>query len=128
MIVNLVVGDRWDDGHGKTATFTYEVTGAETLEEVAEAHKAGCKELGIELDRFGEFPYCEEYEDDSFPKEIAEKLGLSDYNDTDEEMIGLFPSAFSEVYIKIVQVARPDISFKEIKGQELDIGGYGLFY
>ena len=128
MLINLVVGDRWDDGHGKTETFLYKVTGAESNKEITDAHSIGCQKLGIEIDKYGGFPYCQGYEDDSFPAEIAEKLNLSDYNETDEEMVGLFPEAFAELYTKIVQVGNPDITFELIRGAEINIGGYGLFY
>lgn len=127
MLINLVVGDWSNDGHGKTATFAYNVTGVSSTQEVIDAHKVGCEILGIELTQWGGFPYCQDYEDDSFPAEIAEKLNLSDYNETDEEMIGLFPESFAELYTKIVQVGNPGITFELLRGTEIDIGGYGLF-
>lgn len=126
--VQLNVGDWSSDGHGKTETISF--TANRTAKQVRNAYTKGSKKIGIDLVD----GVCEEYEDNTLPKDIFEKLEKAGFavNEIDEYegKYTLYPETFAMIYMFIASLGDEKLSYKmdENYDNRINIGGYGLFY
>lgn len=132
--INLMMGDPYADGHGKS-----EVTMIESnlnVKDLLKAFKAGSKKIGVDFDEI-----ASDYEEDKLTNEDHDKFvahGFSfdkvsefDWTDEDDEYyaLRLDTDLFAELYLFCVKVGRPDFEYKVIRSKNnIDIGGYGLFW
>lgn len=139
-VTSLVIGDWSDDGHGKTDMTV--IRSNLDSEQIGEAYEAGSKKLG--------FNFIEEvatdYEDSSLDLVKFKTLidaGLSieeafkyDYEikeakkaleDEDSEGFHLWTESYRSIFLFIVKLGNKDFKYKISQGNQIHIGGYGLF-
>lgn len=132
MLINLVVGDWSDDGHGKTEHVCVEVNC--TKDELQQAYDEGVGKLGFSMR-----DEVQDYENHILSLEAYMALVSSGFNFEDEEN-GLETVITEEdryigrqdyaiLWMWIAHVGRPYITHKVVKqDNQINIGGYGLFY
>jgi hypothetical protein len=131
-VVNIVVGDWSNDGHGHTDTIT--LLSNISKNDIDAAYRAGVNIIGVDL--MGKF--CRDYEDDKVADTIVsdvEAKGLkfseiahANECDLDGNYWRMSPGSWSVLYLAIVQLGNPAFKYELVKGQEIRIGGYGLFW
>lgn len=120
MRINLIVGDYGGDGHCVTKEFLYQVEGVYSKQELVDYHEIGCYDyLGCALTS-----QCDDYEEGLLTPEF--RAALSAFSVPVPEELGA--EEFAELYFQIALLACPSITWSRIKGENIDVGGYGLFY
>jgi hypothetical protein len=131
--VNLVMGDPWDDGHGKSEVVMIETNLG--VKEIQKAFKAGAKKIGIPLRR-GEWDIADDYEENVLTREYYDKFvkhgfefDVSEHDWLNEDELNIWTDVYVELYLFCVKKGNPDFEYEVIKSKNnIDIGGYGLFY
>lgn len=127
-IVQIEVGDSGGDGHGKHETFTYSCT--HDSFEVKQAFKKGTDILGFDITK-----YCDDYEDNSIPQDVYEKLvelnaipeWLISYVDEFEEEPYVDAETYANIYMLTAQKGLPELRYTMRRNPAIKAGGYGLF-
>ena len=131
--INLVVGDWSDDGHGKTHTES--IRSNLSKQEIEDAYERGI----FKLDERSITDYCKEYESSSAPMEflnILEGHGfevskIEEYKescDNDYDFCLINVKEYVDIYMFICEIGNNKLAWERVKGDNLNIGGYGLFY
>lgn len=137
-IITASVGDFGGDGHSQSRVFTF--VSNFTSDQIWACYQAGSKSLGFDLVA----EYCEDYEQDTLPHAVIEKLEAKgivvkhwNYNlDTDEvpfepitEETGITPELWFELFMKIAKLGSIGVPLEYILHERtpMNIGGYGLF-
>lgn len=135
MILQLKLGDPYADGHGIVESVFIECNKDSVA--VMNAYYEGKEMLGIDLSE----NICRHYEDSSISAEDVQKLrdaGLTledemmradDYDpeEDDPDDYTLNEESFAEIYMFIVTKGDPEIEWKHVSLESVEIGGYGLF-
>lgn len=133
--ITLVVGDWSGDGHDKSATYIIESN--LDLEQLSAAYKAGVKLLGTDLVE----DTCSDYEDNSFPVEVFNKLQAllvphkvqldldEDYIEAEVEFRVYDSEIWVDLILGVCKLGNPSLEWSLIDPDaSWHIGGYGLFY
>lgn len=127
MNINLIVGDWSHDGHGTTETvIVYANVDSRSLKN---AFTKGSNDLlGFDFSE----KCCDEYENDSIPPEVAQKLIDAGYETAFEEYktgekMNFDVDEFAHVWMFLAKIGNPEIEYVFIKNENINIGGYGLF-
>lgn len=127
-LINILIGDRFDDGHGKHSSRIFLCN--KDREEIMKAYKKGSKKVGFNLID----TVATEYEEWYIDKKIVEKLKKHGFDGEFEDSYGkeethcrLYESLYLEIFQFIVQLGDPSIEFEPAGAEAIDIGGYGLF-
>lgn len=135
--VTLIVGDWGGDGHDKTEDYIYNIN--ISYAELIAAYESGVAIIGYDLK-----DYCNDYEDREIPIELLQSVynklkelpvgeaweiindivTLSEYFDK----ISVYHSEYAELYLAIAKIGNPDLTYQQVTGTTISIGGYGLFY
>lgn len=129
--VTLMLGDVSGDGHDKTYTYTVEVNCSRA--DLLAAHEAGCKKLNVDF-----ADLCSEYEDSTCPSEYIEALkpydsdrllqnAIANQPITEDQEYYLWYDSFTIMFMLLAQAGNPELVWKFVETDRLDIGGYGLF-
>lgn len=133
-LTKIVCGDRSHDGHGITDT-TFIRTN-KSHHEIREAYTKGTYIVGFNLSN----DIARDYEDsqlhpsniDALKNEGIDLTFIDGYDENDPDFndddIHLSSESFTELYLKICKIGDPDFYYEIISLQEVQIGGYGLFY
>lgn len=127
-IVNLIIGDSSNDGHGNSIIVTIESN--LSITDLKSAFQKGSEYIGIDLyavDCDYQDPFIS-FED----QEVLEKAGFKfpeiieydpDYGN------GINTNVYTEIWLFIVKVGNPNFKYKIVNSDLsiIDIGGYGLF-
>lgn len=139
-VTSLMIGDWSGDGHSKTITTV--IRSNLDSEQIGEAYEKGSKKLG--------FNFIEEvaadYEDSSLDLDKLKALidaGLNiketfayDYEikevekvlkDEDPEGYHLWTESYRSIFLFIVKLGDKDFKYEISQGNQITIGGYGLF-
>jgi len=125
-IINLVIGDWSDDGHGKTHTVT--VKSNLLKENIDRAYLEGVKKIGVDISE-----YCEDYEDTLVPMEALKKLETAGFDlytldgYGEDEEFGIWYEDFAKIWMFIAKTGNPDLILVPADPNSINIGGYGLF-
>lgn len=124
-VVNIIVGDWSDDGHGKTETFA--IKSNITRDEIDKAYTQAIKTYP-KLNAFDSI--CEDYEDNSIPEDLLDELKLLGYQPPKwmEKEFRVSREEFVDIYLFIVKLGNPAFEYSHVNHNELTIGGYGLFW
>lgn len=124
-VVNLIVGDWSDDGHGKTETYAIESNIERN--EITHAYNKALKQ-NPKLNDFEQL--CEGYEDSSIPEEFLDELKRLGYQAPAwmEKELRISRDEFVDIYLFIVKVGNPAFEYSKVRANEINIGGYGLFW
>lgn len=133
--ITLVVGDWSGDGHDKSDTYIIESN--LDLEQLSAAYKAGVQLLGTDLVE----DICSDYEDNSFPVEVFNKLQAllgphkvqldldEDYPEAEEEFRVYDSELWVDLILGVCKLGNPSLEWSLIDPDaSWHIGGYGLFY
>lgn len=124
-VINLLLGDWSGDGHSITETVTIECN--RNVETLKMAYERGVELTGINLTK----DICSDYEDNKVSSEIIETLkvfGMVDLPDTyDEDSYSFWTDTYANTWLFIAKVGDPELEFKIVKNQSINIGGYGLY-
>lgn len=129
-IISLVVGDMGGDGHEKIKKRYYRTNLPK--QEVKDAYNKGVELLGIDITK-----YCQEYEDNSVPKEIIDKLlekgfesedlDLADIDiDSEEDRHHIYYTVYLDIWEFIAKAGASNLILEKIPDNDINIGGYGL--
>lgn len=140
-LVNLVVGDWSNDGHGISETIT--VNCNIDKDAIMAAYKAGSEKTGVDLVD----GVCIDYEDNAIRKRDWDKLAA--HGITLEQVLGefkgsikdakkalardegfaLYGKAFAMIYMLMAKLGDPTLEYEvsEDDSPNINIGGYGLF-
>lgn len=127
-LIQLIVGDWSDDGHGKTDSVF--VRSNLSVEETKAAFEKGDKNFKFSS-------YCSEYEDSNLPKDLVEKLKpfltkkeLSEiYQEYDQnDSLSVSSDEFVYFWIAVARSGNPDLKIKVTKVNSITVDGYDLFY
>lgn len=153
-MINLVVGDWSNDGHGQAHTYSFEANLSQT--ELCEAYEKGSDIVYKAMDDNRTFinrkdildRVADRYESYSVPNEIAvalAKFGIKSWSYEDEQepetrsfinydkhdnvyTVGDEGSEdFAMLYMEIAKIGNPELTYKLITFPAITIGGYGLF-
>lgn len=134
MLIQLVLGDWSNDGHGKTDSVFIESN--LTAQQIQDAYVAAMNKLPA-LKCLNTL--AEDYEDselsndhitalreagypiDKFVKEYEEGYGDDCTPSVDKE-------SYTDIYLFIVLVGNPEFKHEVVSLDDINIGGYGLFY
>ena len=127
--ITLVMGDPWNDGHGRSRDFTIECN-LDPIQ-LRDAYKAGCEILGFNI----EDEIARNYEDNKLEKRFAKRfqeLGL-DWNWEGDKPITLDTDGYAELWLFAVKLGCKqtfgcDFTYTEVHPHTIEIDGYGLFY
>lgn len=130
-IINLIVGDWSDDGHGRTSSFTIEAN--MPLYEVENSYKMGVLKTGLDLT---EDVACD-YQDPRIRPEQLQKLQRHGFKfeddnfdvEPDKNGVYLSPEMFVEMYLFLARLGEPGLTVKHVSSNHstIHVGGYGLF-
>jgi hypothetical protein len=120
MLVQLTIGDWSQDGHNIMETVLVETNLNRT--EMEEAYRKGC--AALMLNPLGNM--CSEYEQDTFTKEEAAKLTEVGFPAGPDETVT--SEDWVRLYIFFCKAGNPDIVIEEVLLDNINIGGYGLFW
>lgn len=131
--VSLVVGDWSRDGHNMSETIMIEAN--MTNREIEKAYKKGVVLTGIDLSK-----ECNGYEQSQLSEGTIERLKMigiqyiEDDNSDDPESTSpdedgyVSAECFAYIYLTIARVGSGGkLDYSIIKGDDINIGGYGLF-
>ena len=127
--ITLVMGDPWNDGHGRHRSLIIESN--LHSRQILDAYKAGCEILGFDI----QAEIAHNYEDSCLGERFAKRfqeLGL-DWNWEGDEPIGLDTDAYAELWLFAVKLGCKqtfgyDFMYTEVHPHTIEIDGYGLFY
>ncbi len=135
-IVSLLLGDISGDGHNQRDTTV--IFSNLTANEIKNAYSKGEKLLGFKFVS----QVCSEYEDNSIPTELINKLvkfgfpletylsngDLSNDGDDKDPEYFIWIQGYTEIYLFIVKIGNPNFEWKYTENDScIDIGGYGLY-
>tara|TARA_B100001093_G_C26379780_1_gene822380 strand:- start:45 stop:440 length:396 start_codon:yes stop_codon:yes gene_type:complete len=124
-IVRIEVGNIYD-GHCRSDD-TY-IHSNFTLSKIKKAYNKGIKEVDVDITKF-----CEEFECDTIPKNVYDKLikegysfGEGNYSDEFDKQVNIYE--FVSIWLFIAKKGDNDFKYTYIKDDfNINIGGYGLF-
>lgn len=128
MIIELVVGDRYDDGHGKTNTAIVEIKNyGKGFPDIWKAYFSGVEKTGINI-----MDFCEEYEDSTISDEIysfckKNNIELTGYNKEVDKQPYVWWKEYVEIWVAIFNYNSCNLRAKLVETESYDIGGYGLY-
>lgn len=129
-LTRLVLGDWSNDGHGRVSSSI--VYSNYNYIDIQKAFKKGEEKLGIKLKDF-----CSEYEDNTIPIDVVRKFIENGFpedileTEPDPKEFPLYPcseSDFANFYVFICRFGDPDLEIEIVEVNDINIGGYGLFY
>ena len=125
----LKYGDCSGDGHNISDSTA--IKSNKTVADLQEAYQNGTQIVGFDFKE----TVAVEYEDSSLTEDQAIALqdagiDLTEFDDYNEDLdaIKIMDEEFVEVYLKICQLGDPDFLYEYTRMNEINIGGYGLFY
>lgn len=138
-VLNLVVGDWSDDGHGKIKIFTLKCNYSK--DEFMKAYKKVSEKINLDIIK----NLCNKFEDNKITLNtinllISNKIIDKDFfNLEDEDLngskkiedgdISLDPDSFIDLIIAVVKSELKDFECEDISNlNKINVGGYGLFY
>lgn len=121
MLVELVIGDWSNDGHGRSSNAL-----------LATEYNSVSELYGSILPLLDEV--CVDYEDNLIPYEIADNLKLhgasfegADYDD-DDKLYYMCSDTYTQLVLDLMVFKDPTFTYKIVEpAVSIDIGGYGLF-
>ena len=131
-MIKLIVGDWSDDGHCRKVDF---IIGTEfSKKELKAAYETGAAKIGVDiveefrdhdscklsLDNLAKIEACGYRPSPKFERDI--KLQKAAFED-----IRVSPPLYFELYMHFVFVGNPLLTWHQITGADMPIGGYGLF-
>lgn len=133
MLITLVVGDWSGDGHSQTDKTVIESN--LNSQEIGLAYNKAAKLIGFDFIE----QVASDYQDNRLLKIDAEKIQKyikldnleTPYDEDEDEDDGTYyidQDTYISIYLNYVKLGNPDFEFKIINIDEIEIGGYGLFY
>jgi hypothetical protein len=124
-VMNLVIGDWSDDGHGKTDVNT--ISCSISNRALEKAYVKGTEIVGFDFSE----TVAVEWQDSSIPIEKVkrlEELGwINRLEDADEESYSIYTDMFLDIWMFIAKLGDPSLQWEKVKNSDVHIGGYGLF-
>lgn len=138
--ISLTVGDYSGDGHDRKEEM--HISCSLDIDELKKAYKWGSIKINTDFAK----EYCDEYEDNFFPKVLAELIleqGKSSgfitedmeqeikwaFDDVLNNNISINSEIFSVLWLCVARIGCPEMKIEFIKSSpNINIGGYGLFY
>lgn len=131
-LIQMVVGDWANDGHGQTETLVIESNLSRG--EIEKAYKKGVKDFGLDVSA----ELCCGYENGSVSREVYKRFEMIDpdfadkyaenVDDGEGEEIGIWHREFTAMWLMVAQCGNPDLTWKFSDAVEtINIRGYGLF-
>ncbi len=128
--INIVVGDWSGDGHGKTKTYIFECS--HSPKDVQVAYESGATREQHRIIN----TIATHYDDNVLTENHIATLKELEYDFEMLECFGEFSDdakylntdEYVDIYWHIVKRGNPEITYNEIKGRNITIGGYGFFY
>lgn len=126
MIIDIYVGDPSNDGHGQSDRFVLDVPNYSHADDLEADFERGLEILGVESIS----QYARNYEQNEFPVELLERLGLTegealdDYEYWIEEgftEVAISPEEYLLLWTTIVKLANPNFRYTEITGKNVYI-------
>jgi len=124
-IVRIETGNIYD-GHCKSHDMY--IHSNFTLSKIKKAYNKGIKKVDVDITKF-----CEEFECDTLPKNICNKLVEEGYSFEDDVSSDEFDKQiniyeFVNIWLFIVKKGDEDFNYTYVKNDfDINIGGYGLF-
>lgn len=130
--VHLLLGDLWNDGHGKSHSIVIETN--LTTDQILESYKKGCEVLGFDVQK----EIAAEYGDNKLREKYSqrfEELGLAwvwHVEGDEDGPIDLDCDAYAELWLFAARLGAPKaigcaFVYNVITPDAVHIGGYGLF-
>ena len=127
-IVRVVLGDEYDDGHGKSYSINIESNLKE--KEIKKAYNIGSKKVNVNL-----LSLCEEFECCYIPKKEYDKLIDNGYKFsetticyTEDDTVDIQIDEYINIWLFLVKKGNENFEYSIIESDyEMNIGGYGLF-
>lgn len=126
-LINFIVGDWSGEGHDKTASIV--VSCSLTAIEIIKVCETSIFREFLDIRKI-----CEEYEDNTIPKDVVTKLVESNIVDKDffetnyKDEYTIYYDKWVELQLRIIKYLEPDFEYELVKMDEVHCGGYGLFY
>lgn len=130
-VINLVLGDWSNDGHGRTKTYT--IDSNLSIDAINSAYKLGFSLIGHDIVK----TVADEYQSTSLCDFIVEALynngfafeDIEVYDKLNNEFIDieLDTDLYLKIYLFVVYLGNPEFSPQIIEQNKINIGGYGLF-
>ena len=127
MLLKLVVGDLYGDGHGKSDTYIVEISNkGKCIPDISKAYKSGVKNAGLDITKF-----CSEYEDSYVPKKVVtfckeNNIKLEVYDPKRDESPYIWSKDYVNIWIAIFNKNKYNLHAELLDVKSLEIGGYGL--
>ncbi len=128
-LIRLKYGDCSGDGHKITDTTL--IRSNKTTTDLSKAYRKGSEIVGFDFKE----TVAKEYEENDLPEDKANILqnygiDLSGFDSYTEDLddLTLMPEEYVELYLKICQLGDPDFLYEYTRMNEINIGGYGLFW
>ena len=123
-LIHLSVGDYGGDGHDQTENHNY-CTNL-NKKEMKTAYKKAVKIIGYDFSQNA----AVEYGENTLPLVELKKIRKSGFNlelDQNDKNAYVDSEQFALIWMHYVSIGDKDFKYIEMKGQTIDIGGYGLF-
>lgn len=131
--IELEMGDRWNDGHGRYESCLYESNYSRS--DIETAYRKSVELTGIDFTSVVARDYCDSYISKTLYDELVSK-GMKDiFKEWDYEWeenitgLSLTTDDYAGLYIEFVKMSLPDLEMNQVglDYSSIDIGGYGLF-
>jgi hypothetical protein len=118
--INIIVGDKYNDGHGMHGSFP--ITTNLTITEMEESYNATKKITNICIkDLFND--YCNLENSNVIYSELCSFFeGMEEQNN-----FYFSPYEYFRMYLRYVEKSRSDFVYSIVDEKEIDIGGYALY-
>jgi hypothetical protein len=126
-LIQVVVGDWSEDGHGKT--FALSINCSHSGRSLETAYKKGTAKVGFDLVE----SVADRYEDNELPADKLQALvknGVKiefENGVEDDGTVSLTREDFAKLYLAICQLGNPKIEYKKSRQDKVRVRGYGLF-
>ena len=129
-IVQLIVGDWFEDGHGRHRDVVLKTNFDQR--QIEEAYLKGSEILGENI--LGN--YCIQYEDSELPAEIMTKLFnhgfsgrmLDSIYKLEDGSYGASNEDLVAIYLFVCHLGDSNFKYELVEPSRIHIGGYGVFY
>jgi hypothetical protein len=128
-LIRIEYGDCSGDGHKITDTTL--IRSNKTTTDLSKAYRKGSEIVGFDFKE----TVAKEFEDNVLPEAMANILqnygiDLSGFDSYTEDLddLTLMGEEYVKLYLKICQLGDPDFLYEYTKMNQINIGGYGLFW
>jgi hypothetical protein len=127
-VITLVVGDWSHDGHEKTDKYVIKTN--LTKDEVQKAFKKAVKLTGFDFTCF------DDYGENRISKKDVILLGQHGIDKDDcfeggdfdlDDEFSLYPELYVNLWLKFTKLGNPNFEWSMVEGEDVQIGGYGLY-